>query len=157
MQPSIRPATADDREALRRFLTGLSPRTAYSRFFTGLGTVPDRLLTWLLPRAPEQEVLVAEHGSDIVGHVMYTVDGDGAAELAVVVTDAWQRRGLGPRLVRAVLDRAADRGVGETRFTVLASNLAANRIAGRVWPGARPVMDHGVYEYRVALAGRVAA
>jgi GNAT superfamily N-acetyltransferase len=159
MNVSIRPATTGDREALRRFLTGLSPRTAYNRFFTGLGTVPERLLGWLLPGDPAQEVRVAVHsgGCGLVGHAMYTVTPDGVAELAVVVADAWQRRGIGPRLVRSLLDHAQARGLCEARFTVLAGNLPANRLAARIWPAAKPVMDHGVYEYHVPLAARVAA
>jgi RimJ/RimL family protein N-acetyltransferase len=88
---------------------------------------------------------------------MYTVTPDGVAELAVVVADAWQRNGIGPRLVRSLLDHAEARGLREARFTVLAGNLPANRLAARVWPHAAPVMDHGVYEYRVPLAERVAA
>jgi GNAT superfamily N-acetyltransferase len=155
----IRPATATDAEALRRFLAGLSPRTAYSRFFTGLGHIPDRMLAWLLPRGSDQDVLVAVHRGEIVGHGMYTVarGPEAGAELAVVVADAWQRNGLGPRLIQGLLDRAAGRGIRQVRFTVLAGNLPANRIAMRSWPRARPVIDHGVYEYLVPLAERVAA
>ena len=156
---SIRPAAGTDADGLRRFLTGLSARTAYSRFFTGLGPVPDRLLRWLLRNDPGQEVLLAVHGGEIVGHGMYTVapGRTGLAELAVVVTDAWQRRGLGPRLVEALLAAARTHGIRQIGFTVLADNRPANRLALRTWPQARPVMDHGVYEYLIPVTGAIAA
>jgi GNAT superfamily N-acetyltransferase len=151
--PTIRPAAPGDAERLRRFLTGLSAQTTQSRFFTGLGRIPDRLLAWLLPAGPDRDVLVAVHAGEIVGHGMATAGaGDGSvAEIAVVVADAWQRHGLGQRLIDALLDRAARRGVHEVRFTVLAANLPVNRFAARSWPQFRPVMDHGVYEYAVPL------
>jgi GNAT superfamily N-acetyltransferase len=148
-QVTLRPAVASDAEGLRRFLAGLSERSAYLRFFTGLGQVPTRMLTWLLPQYPHRMVLLATGIDGIVGHGMYaTVPGeDGAVDVAVVVTDAWQRCGLGVRLIEGLLDVGLARGVRELRFTVLAGNLAAHRLIAHFWPGAQPTMDEGVYEY----------
>jgi len=157
---TVRHAIRSDADGLRRFLTGLSTRTAYLRFFTGLGTVQDRMLRWLLPRPPGRVVLLAVRGGEIVGHAMYaTVAGDaGVADLAVVVADAWQRRGLGRRLVRGLLDTAQAHGVREVRFTVLAGNPGAHRLVAGFAP-RRPqvVLDGGVYEYVVPLAVPAAA
>jgi len=151
-QVTLRPAAADDAEELRRFLLGLSERSAYLRFFTGLGQVPARLLTWLLPAHPPRFVLLATGADGIVGHSMYTtVPGADAVDVAVVVTDAWQRCGLGVQLVEGLLDVGLARGVREVRFTVLAGNLAAHRLIAHFWPGARPVLDQGVYEYALPV------
>jgi GNAT superfamily N-acetyltransferase len=149
IQVTIRRADAADADRLRRFLVGLSERTTYHRFFTGLGRVPNRLLAWLLPPGSSRVVLVAVHDGEIVGHGMYSaVAGEETtADLAVVVADAWQRRGIGPRLVEGLLDIGVDHGVRTVRFTILAGNLPANRLAARFWPGARPELDQGVYEY----------
>ncbi len=148
-QVTVRHAVAGDAEGLRLFLAGLSERSAYLRFFTGLGQVPNRLLTWLLPQYPHRVVLLATGADGIVGHGMYTtVPGDGTAvDVAVVVTDAWQRCGLGVRLIQGLLDAGLTRGVREVRLTVLAGNLAAHRLVAHFWPGAQPVLDQGVYEY----------
>jgi RimJ/RimL family protein N-acetyltransferase len=158
-QVSIRRAVGSDADSLRRFLAGLSARTAYNRFFTGLGTMPDRLLRWLLGQAGDQEVVLAVHGGEIVGHCMYTAlpHRKGVAELAIVVADAWQRHGLGPRLAQALLAAARRHGIREIGFTVLADNRPANRLALRSWPQARPEIDHGVYEYLVLLEDVLAA
>jgi GNAT superfamily N-acetyltransferase len=145
----MRRADAADGDRLRRFLAGLSERTTYRRFFTGLGRVPNRLLVWLLPHGSSRVVLLAIHGDEIVGHGMYSaVPGDeSTADLAVVVADAWQRCGIGLRLIEGLLNIGVDNGVREVRFTILAGNLPANRFAARLWPGARPKIDQGVYEY----------
>jgi acetyltransferase len=155
----VRHASAADTDGLRHFLGRLSERTVYLRFFTGLGQVPNRLLGWLLPHGTHRVVLLAEGGGEIVGHAMYTAEpgGEGAADLAVVVADAWQGCGLGPRMVQGLLDIGQLRGVREVRLTVLAGNMRANRLVTRVWPGARPVLDQGVYEYVLPVVVRAAA
>ena len=152
-QVTVRPAHAGDAEGLRRFLTGLSQRTVYLRFFTGLGRVPDRMLGWLLPDCPHRVVLLAVVAGEIVGHAMYsTVPGDEAvADVAVVVADGWQRRGLGVRLIRGLLDIVRAYGVRDVRFTVLVGNLAAHRLVASFWPGAQPVLEQGVYEYALPV------
>lgn len=156
---TIRPATGADAERVRRFLTGLSTNTAYLRFFTGLGRVSDRLLALLLRRGHDQEVLLAVHGGQVVGHGMYTaVPGrEGVAELALVVADGWQRRGIGQRLGRALMDAAPRRGFDHIGFTVLAQNQPAVRLVTRLWPHAQPAMGDGMYEYLIPLTEPVAA
>src|SRR5215813_7470304 len=105
-QITVRPASAADADGLRSFLAGLSERTTYRRFFTGLGRVPSRLLAWLLPQGPSRVVLLAIGSGEIVRHGMYaTVPGDEhTAEVALVVADAWQRCGIGRRLIEGLLD-----------------------------------------------------
>jgi GNAT superfamily N-acetyltransferase len=160
---SIRAAAGTDTDRLRRFLAGLSLETAYRRFFTGIGSVPDRLLRWLLAQEPAHPAgrrhgvaVVAVHDGEVVGHGMYVrLPGQApVAELAIVVADAWQGHGIGPRLADAVLAEARADGVREIAFTVLADNRPANVLAARSWPRAAPVIDHGVYEYLVPLAER---
>ncbi len=157
-QVTIRRADVTDADGLRRFLSGLSERTTYRRFFTGLGRVPNRLLAWLLPHGSSRVVLLAVHANEIVGHAMYgTAPGnEGAADLAVVVADAWQRCGIGRRLIAGLLDTAESHGVGEVRFTILAGNQPAARFAARLWPGVRPEINQGVYEYALPVAAGAA-
>jgi GNAT superfamily N-acetyltransferase len=158
-QVAIRPAVRADADGLRRFLAGLSATTSYRRFCMGLGPVPERLLALLLRRDRGQEVLLAVHDGEIVGHAMYgAVPGRaGTGELAVVVTDAWQRRGLGSRLVRTLLAAAARHDVREMGFSILADNRPAQRFVSTSWPQARPVFADGMYEYSLPLATPIAA
>jgi GNAT superfamily N-acetyltransferase len=151
---SIRPASGSDAAELRRFLAGLSAHTVHSRFFTGLGMIGERLLNRLL-RPGDGETLLALHDGRIIAHGMYAAmpGCDGTADIGVVVADGWQRQGLGPRLVADLLARAEARGVRAIGFSVLMENRPANRLATRSWPQAPPVVAHGVYEYRIPLAG----
>lgn len=51
-----------------------------------------------------------------------------SAELGVVVSDPFQGRGLGSRLVEVVLRLARERGVGEVLLSVLPDNVRAIRL-----------------------------
>jgi acetyltransferase len=53
----------------------------------------------------------------------YVLDKNGnAAEFAVVVADAWQRRGIGRRLMAKLIDTASRRGVQSLYGNILATN-----------------------------------
>jgi GNAT superfamily N-acetyltransferase len=62
---------------------------------------------------PGYHTLVARWGSVCIGIGDLACDAAGSADLAVLVEDAWQRRGVGSRLILALLDTA--RGYGVTR------------------------------------------
>jgi acetyltransferase len=63
--------------------------------------------------------------------------GAAATEIGVVVADAWQGRGVGSGLVRALASRARARGATTLVMEVMAENQRVlAMIAGR-WPDAR--------------------
>lgn len=71
--------------------------------------------------------VVAEHetpaGVELIGVGRYEpTDGDDTVEVALVVEDGWQGRGLGPILLDAVLRAAEARGIRRFRAYVLADN-----------------------------------
>src|SRR5262250_1819981 len=112
----IRPACSTDRSALSEFLTGLSPRARYLRFFSGAPPTSGAMLRILTGGSPRTDVLVAATGDGmIIGHAMA---GDRAGpggtlltEIGVVVADDHRGRGVGSALVRELVDRADRRGV----------------------------------------------
>jgi GNAT superfamily N-acetyltransferase len=77
--------------------------------------------------------------------------GRDRAELAVAVVDAWQRRGLGGRLLTAVTALAEDLGRTELRGAVLPENTAMLALARRLLPGVRSRYDGEVVELLVPL------
>jgi GNAT superfamily N-acetyltransferase len=116
-------------------------QTRYLRFFGGALPTSPAMLRVLAGERACADVLVATRHGAIIGHAM-AVDtagpgGDTMAEIGVVVTDAWQGRGVGTGLVRALATRARARGATVLAMEVMAENRRVlAMIAGR-WPGAR--------------------
>jgi GNAT superfamily N-acetyltransferase len=140
-QIQIRQAGSADDGALRDFLTGLSVRTRYLRFFAGaLPTSPAMLGVLAGDRRGVDALVATQHGA-IIGHAMAvdTADPGGAAtaEIGVVVADAWQGRGVGSGLTRALAARAGARGVTTLAMDVLAENRRVLAMIASRWPAAR--------------------
>jgi GNAT superfamily N-acetyltransferase len=140
----IRPVAEDDLGPLRRMFERSSAETRYLRFFSGGATVPDHILRRLVEVDHAcREAVVAEVDGEIVGMAGYdrTAADPERAELAVVVEDAWQRRGLGRRLVREVARRARRHDVNVIVASVLSENQRALRLVRGMSPGAQSRLD----------------
>ena len=70
------------------------------------------------------EVLVARHGSGIVGHVQLIAAGADWEIKSVAVVDAQQRRGIGATLVRAALDRAFSAGASRVLVATATADIS---------------------------------
>jgi ribosomal protein S18 acetylase RimI-like enzyme len=75
-------------------------------------------------------VALAEEGGSkmIVGGGRYIVFETGRAEMAFVVVDAWQGRGVGSMLMRHLIKIASDAGLRELTAEVLRENAAMLKI-----------------------------
>lgn len=147
----VRPARADDGERVRCFLGGLSPRTRAQRFFTEVGDPGTRLVRSLLAVDEHRDALLAVRGELVVGHAM-SHRGQGAAiEIAVVVDDEWQAMGIGSRLVRTLMRRAAARGAATVQMDVLGDNRRVLAIVRRMWPDAVMRASSGAVEVTAAI------
>ena len=142
----------EDLPALSDFFGGLSTHTRYLRFF-GPVTPGAALLRTLAGCADTVDALVAVRGGVIVGHAM-AVDragprGSRVTDIGVVVDDAWQGRGVGAALMRAIVTGAQVRGVTTLEMDVLGDNHRVLAMVTGHWPAAR--VDHS----RDGLAIRV--
>jgi GNAT superfamily N-acetyltransferase len=140
-QVRIRQAGSADHAALRDFLTGLSLRTRYLRFFAGALPASPATLQILAGGRPGVDALVATRNGAIIGHAM-AVDGAGPngaamAEIGVVVADAWQGRGVGSGLLHALAGRARARGATTLAMDVLVENQRVLAMIAARWPAAR--------------------
>ena len=129
-----------DLPALGDFFTGLSTHTRYLRFF-GPVRPSAALLRTLAGCAGNVDALVAVRGGVIVGHAM-AVDradprGTRVTDIGVVVDDAWQGRGVGAALMRAIVTGAQARGVSVLEMDVLDGNRQVLAMVTGHWPAAR--------------------
>ena len=120
----LRAPLAGDSSALVDFLSGLSEESLYYRFH-GFPTVSEKLVEkFVEPDWHEQGHLIGELEGRVIALASYVRLRDpGAAEVAFLVADAYQRRGIGTRLLERLAARAA--AVGIERF--VAEVLPENR------------------------------
>jgi GNAT superfamily N-acetyltransferase len=137
----IRQARSADHAALGDFLTGLSPRSSYLRFFTGAPSAGPAMVRILTGQAADVDAVVAAAADGIIGHAMgCDLTGPGGTcpvEIGVVVADDWQGLGVGSALVRTVLARAQARGRTAVTMEVLAENRQVIDMIAHLWPAAR--------------------
>lgn len=122
----LRPIVPDDADALVEFHGKLSERTRYLRYFGPYPTMPKRdILNFTTVDHSSRVALVATLGDEIiaVGRYERLPQGDGnSAEVAFVVADTQQGRGLGPILLEHLAGAAAENGVRRFVAEVLAEN-----------------------------------
>jgi GNAT superfamily N-acetyltransferase len=132
----------------------LSPETVYRRFFRPVREPSARVLEYLVSVDHDQrEALVAEVDGEIVGVARYDRlrDRPNEAEVAIVVEDAWQHRGLGHRLMRRLADAAARAGVEAFTAEVLGGNRAAVDLVRSLAPTADVRFAYGEVVVRAPL------
>jgi GNAT superfamily N-acetyltransferase len=124
----IRPIRPDDEPRLVALYGRLSEHTAYQRFFTLMRRLPPSWFHFFANVDYRRRLaLVGEHdtagGPEILGVGRYEpTDEEAVAELALVVEDGWQGRGLGMLLLQHILEAGEARGIARFRAYVLADN-----------------------------------
>ena len=125
MRLMIRPIRPDDAPRLADLYDRLSQHTAYQRFFAIMKRLPPNWAHFLANVDYRRRLaLVAEPSpGELVAVARYeTTDREDTAEIAFVVQDDWQNRGLGTVLLGDLLAAAEARGIGRFRAYVLAGN-----------------------------------
>jgi RimJ/RimL family protein N-acetyltransferase len=156
----LRPIRPDDRDRLIQLYDRLSRDTAYQRFFTVMKQLPpDWAQTLATVDYRRRLALVAEPegsaGAELVGVGRFEPsEREDTAEVAFVVQDDWQRRGLGTILLHDVLDAAAARGIRRFVAYVLADNTRMLGLLRRLTDIQSRTVADGVAE--VLFTGRAA-
>lgn len=129
--------------AVEAIFAGLSPRSRYLRFHSPVPRLPDSVRARLvdIDGARHAAVVAEAPEQGPIGLAQVFGPGHGTADVAVAVVDAWQRRGIGRRLLTAVAAVAEEIGYTELRGSILPENVAMQRLARSVLPWARPWFD----------------
>lgn len=149
----VRPVTSDDKEKLGDMFVRLSPQTIYRRLHMPYPRVPEWMIAWFADVAHHDgERLVAVAGDDIVGHAMYVGPDSGHdAEIALVVEDRWQSKGVGKLLLRDLADRAESRNIEAFTGLTLAENRRVLDLIGAVFSSSEYEIRDGSYYFRIPL------
>ena len=125
---TIRPIRPEDAGIEQEFVRNLSGESRYFRFMDSVRELSPRMLSHFTRVDYDRHMaLIAvsgQEGNEIqVGVARYVAAEDRqACEFAIVIADDWQRKGLGSRLMNALMAAAREQGVHEMVGEVLASN-----------------------------------
>jgi GNAT superfamily N-acetyltransferase len=135
-------------------LSRLSRETIYKRFHLPMPHVPEWMLAYLTDvDHHDKEALVAQVGDEIVGHAMYACQEVREAEMAIVVEDRWQSRGIGRLLLSRLAEEAGRRGTEAFTGTVLGENRDALRFFSSVLSKTKFEIKNSVYHVHLPLSG----
>jgi acetyltransferase len=138
LQILIRPLHRDDGPLLKELFDALSPESIYFRFFSPLKTLSEEMLAQLTHIDHNQDVVlvaIEQRGSEekILGVFRLMCDlKEKKGELAIVVGDPWQGKGVAAQLLRHGLFIAKLRGIDSVYGMVLVENRTVLDLARRL-------------------------
>jgi acyl-CoA synthetase (NDP forming)/GNAT superfamily N-acetyltransferase len=126
----VRPVRPEDRAHVLELLRGLSDRSRWFRFFSGFVDLEKAASLAVDVDYRDRFGLVATHGpaEEVVAHAMYVRESEGRAEIALVVADSMQGRGLGTLLVGQIAEAGAENGITILEGRVLPENHGMIRV-----------------------------
>ena len=147
----LRPIRSEDAPRLIALYDRLSADTRYHRFFTLMRRLPPDWARFLADVDYRTRLaLVVESPDDadsLIAVARYEpTDQVDLAEVAFVVQDGWQGRGLGTVLFRELLTAAAVNGIRRFRAWVLADNRRMLELIGRLGRVQQRRFEQGVVE-----------
>ena len=157
----LRPIRPTDAEALVAFHAGLSQRTRYLRYFSAYPRIPERdLVRFTNVDHHDRVAFVAELAGEIIAVGRYERHaGTDDAEVAFVVADAHQGRGIGSVLLEHLAAAAREIGVHRFVAVVLAENSSMIRVFRDAGFETTRHVEHGevTLEFDVAETATTAA
>ena len=160
MNISIRPIRPEDEAAMARFHESLSDRSVYLRYFH-MEKLSSRVAHSRLARRcfidyDLEMALIAEYFNPepgrneiiAVGRLIRAPEGS-EAEIALIVSDKFQKCGLGAELMRRLIQVGRDEKLQRIVATVLPENMGMRVLASR--HGFKPVKSEDLSSIQLAL------
>jgi acyl-CoA synthetase (NDP forming)/RimJ/RimL family protein N-acetyltransferase len=150
----IRPARADDFDAVREMHEKLSPDSLYLRFFSMSPIAAEREAHRLCrPPAPDHAALLALLDGELIGCGSYECDDppSRSAEIAFTVADDWHNRGIGMLLLEHLISLARGRGLHAFTAETLSENARMLRVFADAGLQTHRALADGVYDLTFPL------
>jgi RimJ/RimL family protein N-acetyltransferase len=135
-QAEIRALRPEDEADMLAAVERTSARSLQRRFFVMKRHFSEKERTFFMDIDFKNHVAIVAVAEEagrrvIVGGGRYIVFESGRAEMAFVVVDTWQGRGVGSILMRHLVKIASDAGLQELTAEVLPENAAMLRVFGK--------------------------
>jgi acetyltransferase len=140
---TVRPIRPEDEPAMVRFHASLSERSVYLRYFHLMNlerrTSHERLMRTCFIDYDREMALIAEHRNPETGEPeilgvgrMTKINGTTEAEVAVLVSDKWQNRGIGKELLGRLRMVGTDEQLTRLTADILPDNRGMMRICEKL-------------------------
>jgi acetyltransferase len=149
---TLRPIRPEDEPLMSKFHETISDGTVYMRYFSSLSlnsrVAHERLVRICFVDYDRVMALVVDHKDEVTGQ--HRILGVGRliklhpkneAEIAILVSDQFQKQGLGIELLRRTVQIARDEKLSNISAEMLRDNLAAQRVFRKVGFRLRLVAD----------------
>ncbi|MDO8293534.1 MAG: bifunctional acetate--CoA ligase family protein/GNAT family N-acetyltransferase, partial [Gallionella sp.] len=135
---TIRPIRPEDAELVKRFVHDLSEESKYFRFMNSMQELTETMLVRFTQIDYSREmaliaVTVEQEQEVELGVARYAINPDGdSCEFALVVADSMQGKGLGQKLMVALMEAARSNGLSVIEGEVLSNNHKMLKLMARL-------------------------
>ena len=148
----LRPITPDDAEALVAFYARVSDQSKYYRFFAPYPTLSDRDVARFTQVDHDRRVaLVVTLGPQLIAVGRYDAISPVLAEVAFLVEDAHQGRGLGQLLLEHLAQAGRERGLSRFVAEVLPDNVPMSRVFREMGYSVVGSLEEGVLRFEFPI------
>ena len=159
---NIRPIRPEDEPLMVKFHNMLSERSVMMRYTQQIAlserVAHERLIRICFIDYDRELALVAEHEDPYSGQPeimavgrMARIPGTEDAQFAILVADAFQRRGLGAELLRRLMAIAKKEKIGRLQAEFLIDNSATRQMCEKLGFHLEKVADQGLVKVEVAI------
>jgi GNAT superfamily N-acetyltransferase len=150
---SVRPVTGSDARVIASMWERCTLATRIARFHAPVRNIPASYLTAVFADPSASVVAACQHCGAVVALASLLPNASqDCAELGVLVEDAWQRAGIGRRLVTHLIANAHARGITALTASVLAHNARVADLLRQIPGELSLALDGPVLKVQIRLA-----
>ena len=155
----FRPIKPTDEALQRAFFYSLSDRSVYYRFFNIVKAMPHEKIQPYVNIDYQEEMaivgLLGEPGDyELIAIGRFKTDpADNRAEIAFVVRDDWQNRGIGSHLMSKLIEIALEFGIDGFKAEILAENKYMMHVMHKCGYPVQSKLEDGTYSMNIDFLG----